>query len=503
MSGLAADPRGRPVAPVLVVTASFVLLAAGVVSGVSMRGTTALVVLVTLAAVFRPSYVPWPKVVAGLILVILFVPIRRYALPGNLPFELEPYRIVVMLLVAAWFASLLVDPRMRMRKTGFEGPLAVILVAALGSIVANPDRVAQFSSNVGKQLMFFLSFVLVVYIVATVIRRLDSIDFLAKTLVGGGAVVSFFAIIEARTGMNAFNHLDRLVPGLTVGGGPGEPEAFVKHGAASLRAFASAQHPIALSAALVMLAPLAVYLARRYRQRRWYACAILLAAACASTVSRTGILMFLVVGLVFLWLRPREVKRLWPALLLAPVVVHFALPGTLGSIKNSFFPAGGLFAEQRSMAGQSGSGRLADLGPALREWSEAPLVGAGYGTRVVDENAPGPRANILDNQWLGTLLETGAVGVFGWLWLFVRAVRRFGREAKRDRSARGWLLASIAAAIAAYGVGMATFDAFSFIQVTFLLFIFVGLGAALLGERPTPHAVRERAGVPTPAPAPG
>ena len=39
---------------------------------------------------------------------------------------------------------------------------------------------------------------------------------------------------------------------------------------------------------------------------------------------------------------------------------------------------------------------------------------------------------------------------------------------------------------------MLTYDAFSFIQVTFLLFIFVGLGSALMAERPTPLAVRDR-----------
>jgi len=37
---------------------------------------------------------------------------------------------------------------------------------------------------------------------------------------------------------------------------------------------------------------------------------------------------------------------------------------------------------------------------------------------------------------------------------------------------------------------MLTYDAFSFIQVTFVLFIFVGLGSALLAERPTPVPVR-------------
>ena len=36
---------------------------------------------------------------------------------------------------------------------------------------------------------------------------------------------------------------------------------------------------IALSAAFVLLAPLALYLARRYRQRRWWICVTLLVAA--------------------------------------------------------------------------------------------------------------------------------------------------------------------------------------------------------------------------------
>ena len=120
------------------------------------------------------------------------------------------------------------------------------------------------------------------------------------------------------------------------------------------------------------------------------------------------------------------------------------------------------------------------------------MLGEGYGTRVVDLNVGGINTNIFDNQWLGTLLATGAIGFFGWLWFFVRAVRRFGRAAKGDDSERGWLLTCIAAGVAAFGVGMLTYDAFAFIQVTFLLFIFVGLGSALLAEHSTPLAMRAR-----------
>jgi O-antigen ligase len=495
-----AAPAARPALPVVGVSAALAIMALGVVSGVSMRGTAALVVLVTLIALTRPVFLAWPKLIAALIVIILFIPIRRYALPASLPFQLEPYRIFVAFLVLAWCASLLVDPRTRLRRTGLEGPLFAILGTTFLSLAANPGRVAAFSSEIDKKLMFFLSFLLVIYLTTSVIRRLDNIDYLIKTLVGGGAVVAFFAIVEARTGFNIFNHLSRVIPFLNPVNVV-EPGGFLRYGAATVRVFGPAQHPIALSAALVMLTPLSLYLARRTRQRRWIGCALLFAAGCASTVSRTGIMMFVVVVVVFIWLRPRETKRMWPAVLPLLVAIHFVLPGTIGSIKHSFFPAGGLLAEQKSQAGESGSGRLADLGPSLHEWAQKPLVGEGFATRVPDSDVRGGGANVLDDQWLGTLLETGIVGAFAWLWLFIRVVRRFGAEAKRDESERGWLLASIAAGVAAYGVGMFTYDAFSFIQVTFLVFIFIGLGSALMAEPATPLAVR---GLPpvTPPPRP-
>jgi len=295
--------------------------------------------------------------------------------------------------------------------------------------------------------------------------------------------------VEARLGFNAFNHLSTVLPVLQDQGDVGN---YQRLGTAKLRVFGSSQHPIALSAALVMLLPLAMYLARRSGQRRWIVCGIALGIACSATISRTGILMFVVAILVFLWLRPKEVRRLWPLLIPALIAIHFVLPGTLGAIKQSFMPAGGLLAEQRASANSSGSGRLADLGPALTLWEEQPVLGQGFGTQVVNLNAGGIEANIFDNQWLGTLLATGVVGFFGWLWFFVRAVRRFGRAAQQDDSERGWLLTCFAAGIAAYAVGMLTFDAFAFIQVTFLMFIFVAVGSALLAEPPTPHGVRPR-----------
>jgi polysaccharide biosynthesis protein PslJ len=500
MRAIAPPIEARSLVPVGLVVGSLGLLSVAVVAGASTHVAAALVVCAVLVALTRSAYVRWPRLIAGLILVILLVPIRRYSLPANLPFQLELYRLVVAVLVLGWGASLLIDQRARIRWTGLEAPLAVIAVSLVASVLANPDRVAVASTQVNKALMFFASFIIVLFLTASTIRRLDEIDFLAKTLVGGGALVAFFAIVEARTGFNVFNHLSRVMPFLVDQGDVG---GFVRVGTGKLRVFGSAQHPIALSAALVMLIPVALYLARRYRQRRWIVSALVLVAASAATVSRTGMVMLAIVAIVFLWLRPRESRRMWPALLLAPVVIHFALPGTLGAIKNSFFPAGGLVAQQKVQPGTNGSGRLADLGPGLQEWKRQPLLGEGFGTRVVNDtvvsssvphgSALDPNVRILDDQWLGLLIETGAVGFFGWLWFFFRVIRRFGAEARRDQSDRGWLLVALTAGIAAFAVGMVTYDAFAFIQVTFLLFIFVGLGSALMAERPTPLAVRGEA----------
>ena len=68
------------------------------------------IALVIVFAVAYRSLLAWDSLLALLVLVILFVPIQRYVLPGSLPFELEPYRLLVAFMIAGWIASLLVDP---------------------------------------------------------------------------------------------------------------------------------------------------------------------------------------------------------------------------------------------------------------------------------------------------------------------------------------------------------------------------------------------------------
>jgi hypothetical protein len=456
------------------------LLAATVLTGGHVRQFAPVALVAVTAVVASKRLLAWHSLIATMILVVLFIPIKRYTLPSSLPFHLEPYRVVVALIAVAWFTSLLIDPRVRVRATPIDKPLLLFFFAVLGSLLTNAHRVGDLQAEVLKRLAFFISFFVIVYLMVSLLRRREHIDFVVKVLVWGGAIVSILALIEARTDYNFFDHLTRFIPILHIGEVPR-----LQARGARLRVYASAQHPIALGAALMMLIPLSVYMVKRTSQRRYWLAGTLTLLAALSTVSRTAVVMMLVIGFVYLWLRPIETRRLWPLLVPLLAVVHVALPGTIGSLKGAFFPKGGLVAEQTNQS--IGSGRLATLGPALHsEFRPHPLLGEGFGTRVTtpDEVVVVANAPILDDQWLGTLLETGAIGAFMFAWLFVRFVRRAGRAAKEDLSSRGWLLTGTTASVAAYGVGMFTYDAFAFIQVTFLLFFFLGLGCAALRLQP-------------------
>jgi hypothetical protein len=442
----------------------------------------------------------WDTLIGAIAAVILFVPIGRYTLPVNMPFQLEPYRLLVILVAGAWLTSLLIQSDTRLRPTGFGMALTLVALTILASVVANANSVHWngLDQEVLKSVTFFASFLLVVHLVSSSLTTHRSIDKLERVLVGGGTVVALSTIVEARIGFNVFNHLQQVCPLIRFDAGA-VPMQLEARGEGT-RAIASAQHPIALGAALALLVPLAASLAVR-SDRRWWGATGVLVIAVFATVSRTAIVMLLVEAIVLVCLKPRAMIRLWPLLLPCFVMVHIAAPGVMGGIKSAFFPSTGLVAEQSTGAGTYGSGRLADVGPTIREWKRHPLLGRGFGTRITDRSDPLVNASILDDQWLASLSETGVLGVLALVWLFMRSVRRFSRAARRDPTDRSWTLASIAAAITAFAVGMFTYDAFSFTQATFLMFILLGIGAAamrLSGEAVEPATAPVDSLTPTP-----
>lgn len=477
--------------PVVVIAGALIVVAAAAVSGQAVLAAAGVSLAAAILALGHRALFRWHVLVAGMILVILWIPIKRYSLPGGLPFDLEPYRVVIALVAAAWLTSLLIDSRVRLRASGFEAPLFMFFGAVLCSVITNGGRIHELAveGQVIKTVTFFASFVIVFYICVSIVQTREQLDRLIRVLVGGGGVVAFFALLESRTGYNFFNHLGEIVPILHYED-PAETfglDAEYLNRAGRMRVYASAAHPIELAASLVMLVPLGIYLVRKTGSKRWLVCTGMIGLAALTTVSRTAIIMLIVLAAVYLKLRPVETKRLWPLLLPGLLVVYFALPNVIGSFYAAFFPQGGIVAEQSTeVEGNElgGDGRLADLGPSWKEFTDRPIFGQGFGSRVSTRAAETQgikrNARVLDNQWLYSVLETGIVGIVGLFWLFRRSIRRLYEEARRDVSPDGWLAVGLAASLFGFAVAMLTFDSFGFIQVTILMFVVLGLSAALL-----------------------
>jgi polysaccharide biosynthesis protein PslJ len=498
----------RPTLPksAVILIAAVGLLVADVVGHGQGKMPAALVLAIVVTLVAAHVASRWAWLVSGLVIVDLLIPSDgRYTLAGGLPFQLEPYRVFVALLLVGWIVSLLCDPRVKIRRTGFEWPLGLILFSIVGSLLLNPSRVSGVMSFVVKSVSLEASFLLVIYLVVSVVRTRAVLDWLVKIVVIAGAIEGASAVVERKLGYNIFNHEHLLLPifhfnyqVLTEN---------VRSGA--IRAQAASGQPIELSAVMAMVLPFALYLGATRGQRRWYVAAVLLLAGDFAGGSRTGLIAIVVMLIVFLWLRPRETLRCWPALIPLLIVVHFLDPGAIGGFYQGFFPQGGLIAEQsqtfNGVGGvQENANRLSRWGPELHEFSNYnPLFGEGFGTRItgktsLTQKVTGPldysfngqgtpgtgsqdTAEILDDQWLGTLLETGVFGVIGWAWLFGRAIRRLGARAKLEReTAEGWLPVALAASLAGFVASMWFFDAWGYTQGIFLMHLVVGFTAVLL-----------------------
>ena len=454
----------------------FALIAASIVLN---RGAVIVAVAVGLGLALMAMHrsLGWPTIATLLIAVVLFIPIGRYSIPIRLPFDLEPYRVAVAVVLLCWVAALLADPRLRLRRTPFDLPIGIIVLAVLGSVAVNPGRVVPLQASVLKALTFFASFVLVYYLLVSITRSKARIETMTKVLVTGTAGVALSAIIEERIGFNVFDHVGDVVPLLQFTGAI-EITRYGLH-----RAVGSSSHPIELGVLLAMMLPLGLALTFSVG-RRWAIPTGVLAVGVMASVSRTPIVVLVAAGVILFWLRPTDIKKLAPLIVPAIIVVQVALPGSLSTVKNLFFPQGGLIAEGEQLSAEAdpmlAGGRIRQIRPSLEEASGRPLFGQGFGTRQTGFFNPLRNAPILDNEWLTMLLEAGAVFVLGWAMLFVGAARRLGRLSRRRAGPEGWLAAGFAASIVGFAVGMFTFDALEFTQVTFMIWILFSLAASLL-----------------------
>ena len=247
--------RARGVPPsVVVIAASVALLVADIARG---GGDSKYVPLIVIGPIMAMAFVHlakrWSWMVALTVVIVVVIPNDgRYTLSAHLPIQMEPYRVIVAMLIVGWLVALLVDPRVRARASVLDRPLALIILATLGSEFVNPSRVDTLSNYVIKAVWLFACLALLYYVIVSVIRSRATVERLIAVLVTAGCIEAVGAMYQRRSGNNIFDQLYFLLPGFNFNG---VFTGVVLQRGGGIRATASAGHPIELSATMAMLLP--------------------------------------------------------------------------------------------------------------------------------------------------------------------------------------------------------------------------------------------------------
>jgi hypothetical protein len=298
--------------------------------------------------------------------------------------------------------------------------------------------------------------------------RLDTLLRRVVALVGLEAVFGFLQLVTGQT-FTEYLH----IPGTIDSGSPVE---MLSRGS-FMRPAGTATHPIEFGITLAMVLPVALHYAvndsgHRPALRRWWPVGMI-AIALALSISRSAIICTMVGLTVLLASWPagwrRRVYLSVPGLVVA---MAFVLPGFLSTVTGMFTG----ISNDPSALSRTDSYALA--------WSfitRSPVLGRGTGTFL-------PRYRILDNQYLGSLIETGFVGLACMLLLILAGAVtawRVGQipvqvasvEAASDRPSK--LGPALGAGILGSGVSLAFFDAWSFALIPSMLFLLLGCVGAL------------------------
>lgn len=296
----------------------------------------------------------------------------------------------------------------------------------------------------------------------------ERLHVLLRRVVAAGGAMAALGIAQFVTGQPLVDGIS--IPGLASNHslfGLTEREGFT-------RPSGMATHPIEYGAVITMILPLALALAvsdtTRNSVRRWFP-VLVLAIAVPLSISRSALLSAVVGCLTIAVSWPPATRRVAAAAAAVMVVgVYVSVPGMLGSLLGLFTNIGG----DSSALSRTGSYPI-----AFEFVEKSPLFGRGFSTFL-------PNYRILDNQFLGLLIEVGIVGVASFVGLILAAfvgllrTRRHLDDELSRQAAQG-----LAAAVAAGTASFAVFDGLSFPMSAGLFFLLVGLaGAAVrLGRR--------------------
>jgi O-antigen ligase len=298
------------------------------------------------------------------------------------------------------------------------------------------------------------------------VRGIARVELVAKCVLVASTVVAGIGILQFLLGFDLTQYL--VIPGLHAVTADG----FVLERAAFRRPAGTTGHPIEFGVVCAVVMPLAAHYAftardKGERARKWWICLALVSTGAMVSLSRSAMLGLALAALILLigWPGKRRIQALIVGAAFL-VVMRFLVPGLIGTLY-------GLFADIGNDT--SISGRTDDYASAGVQIAAHPLLGRGLGTYLPNKYGP------LDNQYLGTLVQNGFVGLFSLVGVFVlgayAALR--ARTMTRDPHIRDLGL-TLVASMSVLALGAATFDLLAFSMATGLTFLLCGLSGALL-----------------------
>jgi O-antigen ligase len=375
----------------------------------------------------------------------------------------SPAQLFALLVLVTWAAF-----RLKERHTRVRSRLVVcflLFLAAIGaSFIAAMTRPINplEASVVNLGVLAVAGWAGVFLAAAEGISSMQRLIDFGRRLVTVGAVVATIGLAQWITKQPLVDAIQ--IPGLSAT----RPVFGVAVREGFSRPAGTATHPIEFGVVIAMLLPLALHFALEDRSRSWlrrWTPAIIILAMVPLSLSRSTIVCTTAAAIVLLPAWPKARRR--AALLFASlggVVVFLTIPGLSGSLL-------GLFT---SVSGDTSlTSRTDSYGVVWDFFLRSPIFGRGFGSFL-------PSYRILDNQLLLLLVEVGIFGLVSCVAVLalgvaapIRARRRMTEPVTRS------FAQSLAASIAAGAFGFATFDLLSFPIAAGLVFLLLGLAAAL------------------------
>jgi hypothetical protein len=412
----------------------------------------------------RPTYIDAAVLLMSMFVLLAVIP-ARLIVPGTTDLG-RPALIVGFLLFFWWvvtrFSPGLVMPGPQPIRWAFFAWFGVLLIGYAAGFLRG--LTSMESNAADRTMLYYCVFGGALLSAADGLPNWFRLRALLKVLVASATFVAAFGVVEYLMHRDLSDYL--LVPGLQAKGWV----PVLEDRGAGVRVASTTSHYIEMASYLALILPFAIHFAifsRRPGSKLLAVCAsITIAAGIASTISRTGIVAVAIMACALIplwtWRMRYNIAVLSTILLAGATVAGGGLVHTLLHLFDS------------PTENSSIEVRYARYPLAFKYISERPWLGRGTGTWV------SPQYQIMDNQWLETLLSNGILGAVAYATLHITAITIAWMALRRstEREVRHLCAALISTQFMGLAVA-ATFDSLAFLTFATTLGLTIGLCGAV------------------------